>query len=50
VQQVATHGIALMGDGRYCAGALSEVLTAANLHECFDCEWAAVNGRWFAGG
>jgi iron complex transport system ATP-binding protein len=46
VAQAATHVLALMGDGRWRAGPVADLLQAAPLREIFGCDWRAAGGAW----
>jgi len=46
VQHAATHVIALMEDGRWCAGPVAQVLNEATLAATFGCAWQDVQGQW----
>lgn len=42
----ATHVLALLGDGRWRAGPVAELLQAGLLREIFGCEWIAAGDSW----
>jgi ABC-type cobalamin/Fe3+-siderophores transport system ATPase subunit len=46
VAKAATHVLALHGDGRWQAGAVTELLRPGPLEEVFGCEWLAAGGSW----
>lgn len=46
VARAATHVLALLGDGRWRAGPVDEILQAEPLREIFDCEWVPAGGSW----
>ncbi|WP_374564398.1 ABC transporter ATP-binding protein [Ideonella sp.] len=46
VARAATHVLALLGDGRWRAGPVDEILQAEPLREIFDCEWLPAGGSW----
>jgi len=46
VARAATHVLALLGDGRWRAGPVEEILQAEPLREIFDCEWLPAGGSW----
>jgi iron complex transport system ATP-binding protein len=46
VAQAASHVLALMGDGRWRAGPVAELLQAAPLREIFGCDWREAGGAW----
>lgn len=48
VQLVATHVIALTGDGQWLAGPVGDVLSEQTLRSTFDCAWRQVEGHWLA--
>jgi len=43
---VATHVLALLGDGRWEAGTVPQMLTAARLESIFGCRWRQAEGAW----
>jgi iron complex transport system ATP-binding protein len=49
VARAATHVLALLGDGRWRAGLVDEILQAEPLREIFDCEWLPAGGSWLPG-
>jgi iron complex transport system ATP-binding protein len=46
IARVATHVLALQGDGEWRAGPANEVLTADVLEQTYGCRWRAVEGAW----
>lgn len=46
VAGAATHVLALLGDGRWRAGPVAELLQAGPLREIFGCEWIAAGDSW----
>ncbi len=48
IARVATHVLALFGDGRWQAGPVGEILDAAVLERTYGCPWRAVDGAWLA--
>ncbi len=48
IARVATHVLALFGDGRWQAGTVGEMLDAAVLERTYGCPWRAVDGAWLA--
>jgi len=46
IARVATHVLALFGDGRWQAGPVSEVLRADVLERTYGCPWRAVDEAW----
>lgn len=46
IGRVATHVLALFGDGSWQAGAASEVLCAPVLERTYGCGWRSVDGAW----
>lgn len=46
VSGAATHVLALLGDGRWRAGTVQEMLQPAPLREIFGCDWLAAGGSW----
>ena len=46
IGRVATHVLALTGDGRWRAGSVDEILSAAVLEETYGCAWRSVEGAW----
>jgi iron complex transport system ATP-binding protein len=43
---VATHVLALFGDGRWEIGAIARMLDAERLHAIYDCRWRQADGAW----
>jgi iron complex transport system ATP-binding protein len=43
---VATHVLALYGDGRWEAGPATQMLDAARLQAIYGCRWRQANGAW----
>ncbi|MBK6862339.1 MAG: ABC transporter ATP-binding protein [Ideonella sp.] len=43
---VATHVLALYGDGCWEAGAVAQILTAERLHAIYGCRWRRAGGAW----
>lgn len=43
---VATHGLALHGDGRWEAGPGRQMLDAARLEVIYGCRWRQEGGAW----
>ncbi|MGN6526296.1 MAG: ABC transporter ATP-binding protein [Burkholderiaceae bacterium] len=48
IARVATHVLALTGDGRWEAGTVDEMLRAPVLERTYGCPWRAVDGAWIA--
>jgi iron complex transport system ATP-binding protein len=46
IARIATHVLALWGDGEWRAGPASEVLTAGVLGRTYGCRWRSVEGAW----
>jgi iron complex transport system ATP-binding protein len=46
IARVATHVLALSGDGRWQAGAVGEMLREDVLEQTYGCPWRAVEGAW----
>ena len=46
ISRVATHVLALFGDGRWQAGPVDEVLSAPVLERTYGCAWRSVEGAW----
>ena len=46
VSRVATHVLALYGDGRWEAGAATQMLTAQRLEDIYGCRWRQAGGAW----
>jgi len=46
IARVATHVLALFGDGGWQAGPADEILTAAVLERTYGCAWRSVDGAW----
>ena len=46
IGRVATHVLALFGDGRWQAGPVDEILSAAVLERTYGCAWRSVEGAW----
>jgi iron complex transport system ATP-binding protein len=46
IARVATHVLALFGDGRWQAGPVDEILCAAVLERTYGCAWRSVDGAW----
>jgi iron complex transport system ATP-binding protein len=46
IGRVATHVLALFGDGSWQAGTADEILSAAVLERTYDCAWRSVEGAW----
>ena len=46
IARVATHVLALFGDGRWQAGAVDEILSAPVLERTYGCAWRSVEGAW----
>jgi iron complex transport system ATP-binding protein len=46
IGRVATHVLALTGDGRWRAGPVDEILTAPVLEETYGCAWRSVEDAW----
>ena len=46
IGRVATHVLALFGDGRWQAGAVDEILCAPVLERTYGCAWRSVEGAW----
>jgi iron complex transport system ATP-binding protein len=49
IARVATHVLALSGDGRWQAGPVAEVLHADVLERTYGCPWREVEGAWLPG-
>jgi iron complex transport system ATP-binding protein len=48
IARVATHVLALTGNGRWEAGPVDEMLRAPVLERTYGCPWRAVEGAWIA--
>jgi len=48
IARVATHVLALFGDGEWRAGPVAEVLREDVLERTYGCRWRAVEGSWIA--
>ena len=46
VARAATLALALLGDGRWRAGTVTEVLQADSLREIFGCDWLPAGSSW----
>jgi len=46
IARVATHVLALFGDGRWQAGRVDEILSAPVLEQTYGCAWRSVEGAW----
>jgi iron complex transport system ATP-binding protein len=46
VARAATHVLALLGDGRWRAGPVRQMLQAEPLREIFGCDWLAAGDSW----
>jgi iron complex transport system ATP-binding protein len=46
IGRVATHVLALFGDGQWQAGPVDEILGAAVLERTYGCAWRSVEGAW----
>ena len=46
VARAATHVLALLGDGRWRAGRVQDLLQAEPLSEIFGCDWVEAGGSW----
>jgi iron complex transport system ATP-binding protein len=46
IARVATHVLALTGDGRWQAGPVDEILQAPILERTYGCAWRSVEGAW----
>ncbi len=46
IARVATHVLALFGDGRWQAGPVDEILSEAVLERTYGCAWRSVEGAW----
>ena len=46
IGRVATHVLALFGDGRWQAGTVDEILCAPVLEQTYGCAWRSVEGAW----
>ncbi|MEO5686969.1 MAG: ABC transporter ATP-binding protein [Burkholderiaceae bacterium] len=46
IGRVATHVLALFGDGRWQAGPVDEILSASVLEQTYGCPWRSVEGAW----
>ena len=49
VARTATHVLALLGDGRWRAGPVADILQSGPLGEIFGCEWIAAGDSWLPG-
>ena len=49
IARVATHVLALFGDGRWRAGPLAEMLREDILAQTYGCPWRTVDGAWLPG-
>jgi iron complex transport system ATP-binding protein len=49
IARVATHVLALAGDGRWQAGPVGEILRAEVLERTYGCPWREVEGAWLPG-
>ncbi|WP_088282537.1 ABC transporter ATP-binding protein [Ideonella sp. A 288] len=48
IARAGTHGLALLGDGRWRAGPLAEILTVDTLRQVYGCDWREAGGVWVA--
>ncbi len=46
IARVATHVLALSGDGRWQGGTVDEILSAPVLERTYGCAWRSVDGAW----
>jgi len=46
IARVATHVLALLGDGRWQAGPVGAILSAPVLERTYGCAWRSVDGVW----
>ena len=46
IGRVATHVLALFGDGRWQAGPVDEILCTPVLEQTYGCAWRSVEGAW----
>ncbi len=46
IARVATHVLALLGDGRWRAGPVDVILSAPVLEQTYGCPWRSVEGAW----
>ena len=46
IARVATHVLALWGDGRWQAGPVDAILSAPVLEQTYGCAWRSVEGAW----
>lgn len=46
VARASTHVLALLGDGRWRAGPVGDLMQAGSLREIFGCEWREAGGTW----
>ena len=46
IGRVATHVLALFGDGRWQAGPVDEILSESVLERTYGCAWRSVEGAW----
>ena len=46
IARVATHVLALFGDGRWQAGTVAQILSAPVLERTYGCAWRSVEGAW----
>lgn len=46
IARVATHVLALSGDGGWQAGSVEEILSAPVLERTYGCAWRSVDGAW----
>ncbi|MET0383886.1 MAG: ABC transporter ATP-binding protein [Burkholderiaceae bacterium] len=48
IARVATHVLALFGDGRWQAGSVDDMLVESVLERTYGCPWRSVDGAWLA--
>lgn len=49
IARIATHVLALFGDGRWRHGTVAELLEQRTLEEVYGCSWTSAGGAWLAG-
>ena len=48
IARAATHVLALLGDGRWSAGASAQMIAAPMLRAVYGCDWRETGGVWVA--
>ena len=48
IARTATHVLALLGDGRWAAGTVAEIVQSPLLREVYGCDWREAGGVWVA--